>query len=245
MLKYKIVIEYEGTNYHGWQNQKDLKTIQGEIENALSKLAQKNINIYGASRTDAGVHAYGQVAHFQLEKYYEIHKIENAINHYLKPEKISIIKIEKVDEEFHARFSNKTKQYVYKIINRKSPLTLYKNRAWHVMTPLNIVNMIKASQYLIGTFDFTSFRSAGCQSHSPLKTINSIKFEQNDNEISILFDAKSFLYNQIRIMAGTLKDFGTKEICPSYMSKIINGKNRKLAGETAPSCGLYLNKISY
>jgi tRNA pseudouridine38-40 synthase len=105
--------------------------------------------------------------------------------------------------------------------------------------------MIKASQYLIGTFDFTSFRSAGCQSHSPLKTINSIKFEQNDNEISILFDAKSFLYNQIRIMAGTLKDFGTKEICPSYMSKIINGKNRKLAGETAPSCGLYLNKISY
>ena len=94
MLKYKIVIEYEGTNYHGWQNQKDLKTIQGEIENALSKLAQKNINIYGASRTDAGVHAYGQVAHFQLEKYYEIHKIQNAINHYLKPEKISIIKLQ-------------------------------------------------------------------------------------------------------------------------------------------------------
>jgi tRNA pseudouridine38-40 synthase len=245
LLKYKIVVEYEGTNYHGWQNQKDLKTVQGEIEYAIFKFTKKTITVYGASRTDAGVHAYGQVAHFQLEKYYETHEIQNAINYYLKPQKITIIKIEKVGDDFHARFSNKSKQYVYKIINRKSPLTLHKDRAWHVMPPLNIANIITASQYLVGTFDFTSFRSAGCQANSPLKTINSINFEQIDNEISIIFDAKSFLYNQIRIMVGTLKDFGTKEICPSHMSKIINGRNRKLAGETAPSCGLYLNKISY
>ena len=118
MLKYKIIIEYEGTNYHGWQNQKDLKTIQGEIEHALFKLTKKNIAIYGASRTDAGVHAFGQVAHFQLEECYKIYEIQNAINHYLKPEKISIINIEKVNIDFHSRFANKTKQSVYKIINR-------------------------------------------------------------------------------------------------------------------------------
>ena len=245
MLKYKIIIEYEGTNYHGWQNQKDLKTIQGEIENAIFKLTKENIAIYGASRTDAGVHAFGQVAHFQLEKYYKIYEIQNAINHYLKSEKISIINIEKVDMDFHSRFSNKTKQYVYKIINRKSPLTLHKYRAWHIITPLDINNMIEASKYLIGTFDFTSFRASGCQSNSAVKTINSIKFEKNNNTISIVFNAKSFLYNQIRIIVGTLKDFGVKEICPSQISKIIDAKNRKLAGETAPSCGLYLNEIFY
>ena len=245
MLKYKIIIEYEGTNYHGWQNQKDLKTIQGEIEHALFKLTKKNIAIYGASRTDAGVHAFGQVAHFQLEECYKIYEIQNAINHYLKPEKISIINIEKVNIDFHSRFANKTKQYVYKIINRKSPLTLHKYRAWHIMNPLDVTNMIEASKYLIGTFDFTSFRAAGCQSNSSIKTINSIKFEKNNDTISIVFDAKSFLYNQIRIMVGTLKDFGVKEICPSQMSKIIDAKNRKLAGETAPSCGLYLNEIFY
>lgn len=245
MLKYKIIIEYEGTNYHGWQNQKKLKTVQGEIENALFKLTQKKIHIYGASRTDVGVHAFGQVAHFQLEKYYELHEIQSAINYYLKLEKISIINIEKVSPDFHARFSNKTKQYVYKIINRKSPLTLYKSYAWHIMTPLNIENMLKASQYLIGTFNFTSFRASGCQSNSPVKTINSIKFEKEYDTISIIFNAKSFLYKQIRIIMGTLKDFGAKEICPSYMLKIIEAKNRRYAGNTAPSCGLYLDKIFY
>ena len=245
MLRYKIIIEYEGTCYHGWQRQKGLKTIQEEIENALCKLTKKNIPVYGASRTDAGVHAFGQVAHFQLEKYYETPKIRDAINYYLKPEKISIIKIQKVSNSFHSRFSNKMKQYVYKIINRASPLTLHKHYAWHITKPLNVTNMIKASEYLIGTFDFTSFRSSGCQANSAIKSIRSIEFSQDNDCISVIFNAESFLYNQIRIMVGTLKEFGIKERSSSYMRKIIEGKNRILAGETAPSCGLYLNVISY
>ena len=245
MSKYKIIIEHDGTNFHGWQSQKNLKTIQGEIERALFNLTKNNVNIYGASRTDAGVHAFGQVAHFQLDKLYETNEVKNAINHYLKPEKISIIEIEKVGMEFHSRFSNKTKQYIYKIINRKAPLALQKNRAWHIIPNLNINAMQEASKYLIGTFDFTSFRSTGCQSNSAIKTIDTIEIIKTNDEISIIFSAQSFLYNQIRIMVGTLKDFGIKKICPSYMKVIIDGKNRKLASETAPGYGLYLNKILY
>ena len=245
LLRYKVVIEYDGTQFSGWQNQKNVMTVQGEIEKALFCFTRRNIKIYGASRTDAGVHALGQVAHFELNKLYDINKIQSAVNYYLKPNKISIVNIEKVSDTFHARFSNKTKQYVYKIINRNAPLTLEKNRAWHIVPHLNLNNIKTASQYLIGTFDFTSFRSTGCQSHSAIKTINSIKIIQKDAEISIIFNAKSFLYNQIRIIVGTFKYFGLNKIKPSYMQSIINAKNRNLAGETAPSYGLYLAKIFF
>ncbi len=245
MLKYKITIEYEGTKYHGWQRQKNLDTIQGEIESALFKLTKKHILVYGASRTDSGVHSYGQVAHFEICNHYNIDEIQNAINYYLKPQKISIVNIELVKNIFHARFSKKKKRYIYKIINRKSPLTIQKNLAWHVILPLDINNMIEASKYMLGTFDFTSFRASGCQSNSPIKTIDSIKIIKNNNEINLIFTAESFLYNQIRIMVGTLKDFGTKQLNPSYMKEIISAKNRKFAGETAPSFGLYLDEIHY
>ena len=245
MFKYKIVIEYDGTQFSGWQNQKNTITVQGEIEKALFCLTKQNIKIYGASRTDSGVHAFGQVAHFELNKLYTMNEIQNAINYYLKPNKISIINTERVSDTFHSRFSTKTKQYIYKIINRNSPLTLQKNRAWHIIPTLNLNNIQIASKYLIGTLDFTSFRSTGCQSYSAIKTIESIEFTQNNEEISIIFNARSFLYNQIRIIVGTFKYFGTKKIEPSYMKSIINGKNRKLAGETAPSYGLYLNKIFF
>lgn len=245
MLKYKVTIEYEGTKYHGWQRQKNLNTIQGEVETALFKLTKGHVLVYGASRTDAGVHSYGQVAHFEICNNYNIHEIQSAINYYLKPQKISIVNIELVENIFHSRFSKKTKCYIYKIINRKSPLTIQKNLAWHIIPPLDINNMIKASKYIIGTFDFTSFRASGCQSNSPIKTIDSIEIIKNNNEIDLIFIAESFLYNQIRIMVGTLKDFGTKQLNPSYMKEIISAKDRKFAGETAPSCGLYLDKIHY
>ena len=245
MLKYKVIVEYEGTGYHGWQYQKNIKTIQDEVEKALFKLTGNRIIIYGASRTDAGVHSYGQVAHFEICNHYNIHEIQNAINYYLKPQKISIVDIELVNNTFHARFSKKTKCYIYKIINRKSPLTIQKYLIWHVIPLLDINNMIEASKYIIGNFDFSSFRASGCQSNSPIKTIDSIEIIKDNNEINLIFTAESFLYNQIRIMVGTLKDFGVKALNPSYMKEIINAKNRKFAGETAPSCGLYLNHIYY
>lgn len=245
MFKYKIVIEYDGTRFYGWQVQKNLSTIQGEIESALWQLTKKNITIYSASRTDSGVHALGQVAHFQLQKLYKTNEIQGALNHYLKDKQIVVINTKIVSPEFNARFSNKKKQYIYKIINRSSPLTLDSNRAWHIRSTLNISLMKEASQYLIGTFDFTSFRAARCQSKSPIKTLSNIEVIKKDNEISIIFDGTSFLYKQIRIIVGTLRDFGIKRNLPSYMKYILRGKNRKLSGETAPSCGLYLNKIFY
>ncbi len=245
MPRYKVSVEYDGTDFYGWQSQKNANTIQGEIESVLFKLSQEKIKIYGASRTDKGVHAYGQVAHFNIEKNYELCEIQGAVNYYLKPQKICIVKIEKVDDDFHARFSAKTKQYTYKIINRITEPALLKNRAWHIKKTLDVDMMKEASSYLIGIHDFSSFRAVGCQSSSPIKSIDSICIDKTNDEINITFVAKSFLYNQIRIMVGSLSDFGKSKFSPSYMKKIIEAKNRKLAGETAPSCGLYLDKVSY
>ena len=222
-----------------------MTTVQNTIENALFKLTQKEVKISGASRTDAGVHAYGQVAHFNLEKPYELHKIQDGVNHYLKPQKICIINVEEIDENFHARFSAKNKQYVYKILNRVAPPILLKNKAWHVKYALDIKAMQEASNYLIGTHDFSSFRAVGCQAMSPIKSVDSISVKQINEEIHITLNAKSFLYNQVRIIAGTLYNFGRNKLLPIEMKEIISGKNRRLAGETAPGHGLYLEKIEY
>lgn len=245
MIKYKIVVEYEGSQYHGWQRQKEVKTIQEELEIALKKMVGSHISIFGASRTDSGVHAYGQVAHFELKKPYHSSKIQSALNYYLKTQKISIVSVEQVSLMFHARFSSKMKTYVYKIINRKAPLTIHRKLAYHIKDNLNIERMREASTYLVGTHDFTSFRTSGCQSNSPIKTIEELKILELNDQIHIKFVARSFLYNQIRIMVGTLKIFGVKDINPKYMEQIISSKNRSLAGPTAPSCGLYLHSINY
>ena len=246
MLKYRITIEYEGTKYHGWQRQKKLYTVQDEIEKALFRLTKKHIIIYGASRTDAGVHAYGQIAHFETDQCYSANSIKNALNYYLKFQAISITNIALVDKIFHARFSKKVKRYFYRIINRKSPLTMQTNFAWHILPKINISNIIQASKYIIGTFDFTSFRASGCQSQSFIKTINYIEIIRDRHEIKLIFIAESFLYNQIRIMVGTLKNFGiNSQLDPLYMKEIIDSKNRRIAGDTAPSCGLYLDQIYY
>ena len=245
MPRYKVSIEYDGTGFYGWQSQKNVNTVQNEIEKALFRLSQEKVRIYGASRTDKGVHAYGQVAHFDLAKVYRTYEIQGAVNYYLKRQKICIISIEKISDNFHARFSAKTKQYTYKIINRVAQPTLLKNRAWHIKQPLDVNAMRKASNNLIGTHDFSSFRAVGCQSSSPIKSIDSIYINKVGNEIDITFIAKSFLYNQVRIIVGSLSDFGKNKFPSSYMKKIIEAKDRKLAGETAPSHGLYLDKVFY
>ena len=245
MPRYKVLIEYDGTDFYGWQSQKNVITIQGEIEKALFKLSQTKVKVYGASRTDKGVHAYGQVAHFDINKDYTTNEIQGAVDYYLKPQKICIIAVEKVDNNFHARFSPKIKQYTYKIINRIAQLALLKNRAWHIKEVLDTNAMTRASNYLVGTYDFSSFRATGCQSSSAVKTIDLISVNKANDEINITFVAKSFLYNQIRIMVGTLRDFGKGKFPPSYMQKIIKARDRKLAGETAPGHGLYLDEISY
>ncbi len=244
MHSYKIIIEYDGTNFVGWQRQDNGVSIQQLIEDSIKKLSNEKITIFGAGRTDAGVHAKGQVASFQLENYIETDTIRDGINHYLRPHPIAILGTEKTESDFNARFSAKLRWYEYKIINRRSPLTLENNRVWCVHKSINVSKIIEQAQFFIGKHDLSSFRSINCQSKSAIKSINSIKINQNNEEINFIISAKSFLHSQVRIMVGTLVDIGLNKISKSIL-EIISLKKREFSGVTAPAHGLYLSKVDY
>ena len=249
MVRYKILIEYLGTNFCGWQKQKNVSTVQETIENAAAKILQEKISLTVAGRTDAGVHAEGQVAHLDCSKKMCTRKVLLGINFYLKKEKygedISIKKVEKVDEEFNARFSALNKTYKYKIYNKHFRSPFNQTDSWWIKQKINVNNMIIASNFLLGKHDFTSFRAVGCQAKSPIKTLSKISIRKKNNIISINFTARSFLYNQVRIMSGTLKDVGTGLVKPAELENIISAKNRSQAGTTAPAKGLTLLKVDY
>ncbi len=249
MNKFSLKIEYDGTLYHGWQKQKDCKTIQGEIELAFYSLVGNKISVVGSGRTDAGVHAYGQIAHVDLEKDWIPDKLENALNFFLKKKPISILKVKKVDNNFHARFSALARIYEYKILIRKAPLTLQKNRFWHIWKNLELKQMIEASNFLIGTHDFTTFRSSMCQATSPIKTMDQICIKEEINEhekiITLQFKARSFLHNQIRSIVGSLEKVGSKKWDSIQLKTILDQKDRQKCGPIAPPNGLYLKKIIY
>ena len=249
MARYKLTIEYCGEKFIGWQKQKIGYSVQGTIENALKKFLQEDIDLIVAGRTDAGVHAESQVAHLDIKKKINIKNILLGLNFYLSKEKygkhISIKRVSRVSVDFNARFSAKEKTYNYKIYNKEYRSPINTKNTWWVTQKLNIHNMKEASLYLLGKHDFSSFRASGCQASSPIKTINKIIIKKNKNIISINFVARSFLYNQVRIMVGTLKDVGTGLLKPKCLKKIIEEKNRASAGITAPARGLTLIKISY
>ncbi len=244
MHNYKIIVEYEGTNFVGWQRQENGVAVQQLIEDSILKLTNKKTTIFGAGRTDAGVHAKGQVASFELEKFVDIDTLRDGLNHYLRPHPIAVISTEKVNENFNARFSAKLRWYEYKIINRRPPLTLHKNRAWCIHKKININKIIEQSKFFLGKHDLSSFRSINCQSNSTIKTINSINISINEEYINFIISAKSFLHSQVRIMVGTLVDIGLDKISKP-ISEIILIKNRDIAGVTAPAHGLYLTKVEY
>lgn len=244
MSRYKIIIEYDGTPFHGWQRQKTAQSVQEELEKAIFKFSGEKIDTFAAGRTDAGVHATGQVVHFDIEGDFPDVTIRKAINFHIN-KSISVLHADKVSDEFHARFSAKRRFYVYRIINRQSHLTINKNRAWRVYTPLDVNKMREAAGSLIGENDFTSFRASECQSVNPIKTLDEIRIEQDDSEISFYVSAKSFLHHQVRNIVGTLSLVGLRKIEPSDIQNILDAKDRKAAGPTAPACGLYLTKIEY
>jgi len=244
MTKFKIVIEYEGTNYVGWQKQKNGISIQELIENAIFKLSGEKTSLFGAGRTDSGVHALGQVAHFELIKKFSLENIRDGLNQHLRPHTIAILEAQKVDDDFHARFSANSREYKYLIINRRAPLTIEKNKAWGVFKKLEIKKMISESQYFLGKHNLEAFRSIDCQSTSANKTIKSVNLIEKKNKIIITVCAKSFLHSQVRIMVGTLVEIGKGKITKS-VKEIIESKDRSLAGVTAPACGLYLEKVNY
>lgn len=245
MPRYKATIEYDGSNFHGWQKQDGLPSVQQSIESAIKLFCGENVEVHTAGRTDAGVHATAQVCHFDLLQQHEPFKIMSAVNHHLKPLPVALLSVEPTDDEFHARFSAKKRYYIYHIINRRAPLAIQHNRAWQVPVPLNEHLMQQAASYLIGFHDFTSFRDAECQSKSPLKTIDEINIERLGEEIKIYISAKSFLHHMVRNITGTLKMVGEGKWPPEYIPEILAAKNRSNAGPTAPACGLYLTKIDY
>jgi len=246
MINYLIKIEYEGTNFVGWQSQKNGKSIQDTIEVVLKKIFKTKIRIIGAGRTDKGVHAFSQHANFLTKK-----KIENkrifleSANFFLKKKLISILDIKKKSDNFHARHDAKLRTYEYLIINRQGSLAINKNRAWHVKKKIDLNLIKKGAKLLEGTHDFSTFRSAHCSAKSPIKKMNKVKITKTKNLIKIKFSSKSFLQNQVRSMVGCLKYLSTHKWSLNDFRKVLKSKKRTNCAPPAPACGLYLYDIKY
>ncbi len=244
---YKITIEYDGTNLLGWQKQPEGNSVQGLLEEAIYRLSHEKVDVYGAGRTDAGVHALGMVAHVDIKKEMSEYNLMQGINHHLRSlgSCVSVVALESVCDDFHARFSAKTRTYVYKIINRKAPLVLDRNRAWHVSQSIDVEAMKVACQYFVGKHDFSSFRAAQCQAKSPIKTVDSIELVEKGDVIEIYIKAQSFLHNQVRNMVGTIKEVGVGRFDASYINTIFEYQDRNKAPVCAPACGLYFLSAEY
>ena len=246
MFNYLIKIEYEGTNFVGWQSQKNGKSIQDSIEKALKKVLGSKIKIIGAGRTDKGVHAYSQVANFKVKKKIVNKKIFlDSINFFLKDKLISILDVIKQKKNFHARFSAKLRTYEYLIINRQGTLSINYNRAWHVKKKIDLNLMKKGAKLLEGTHDFSTFRAASCSAKSSIKKIYPIKISKVNKIIKIRISSKSFLQNQVRSMVGCLKYLSTFKWSLNDFKKAFKSKKRINCAPPAPACGLYLIKIKY
>ena len=246
MHRYQILIEYVGSNFRGWQVQKKGKTIQGLIQEKISKLLKQRILVFGSGRTDTGVHAIEQSAHFDCDnKIHHLDKFTKSINHFLNKEGVAILSIKRKNNNFHARFSAKMRIYRYIIINRLSGPVLENNRGWHVMKELDLNLMKKGAKKLIGTKDFSTFRASSCKAKSPIKTMKLVKIKSSKNKIEIEFKSKSFLQQQVRSMVGCLKYLGEKKWSLKKFENIMRSKKRVLCAPPAPPEGLYLTRVIY
>ena len=244
-MRYKATIEYDGSCFFGWQRQPDRISIQERLEIALLPLSKTLTTIHGAGRTDTGVHAIAQVAHFDLDKDIDTFVIQQCMNHYLADVPISVLLIEKVQDSFHARFSAKQREYVYKILNRRAKPSLLLNKAWWVQRPLDEAKMHSAALNLLGTHDFSSFRAQGCQAKSPIKTVIDTKVTRTGDIVEFYIKADAFLYHQVRNMIGSLYNVGSGKWTENEFVDVFNNRNRAVAGMTAPACGLYFKSVSY
>ncbi len=246
MNRYQILIEYLGTNFKGWQIQKKGLTVQGTIQDKLSKILKQNIKLIGSGRTDAGVHAMEQSAHFECkDKINDTVKFIKSINYFLNNKDIAIIKIKKKTNKFHARFSAKKRIYKYIIYNRISSPVIEKKTVWHVRKKLDLHLMKKGAKKLIGTKDFSTFRAASCNSKSPIRTMDNIKIKNSNSKIEIQFKSQSFLQQQVRSMVGSLKYLGEKKWTLKKFDEVFKSKKRSLCAPPAPPEGLFLLKVLY
>ena len=246
MFRYQILIEYVGTNFRGWQIQKKGKTVQGIIQEKISKLLKEKIILYGAGRLDVGVHAKEQSAHFDCEN--RINKFDRflkSINYFLNKDGVAILNIRKRNNDFHSRFSAKMRIYKYIILNQISGPVLEKNRSWHIMKKLDLGLMKKGAKKLIGTKDFSTFRKSSCRAKSPIKTMKLVKIRSSKNKIEIEFRSQSYLQQQVRSMVGCLKYLGEKKWSLKKFESVMNSKKRSLCAPPAPPEGLFLSRVDY
>jgi len=245
MPRYKLTLEYDGTPFVGWQIQENGPSVQGRLAEAIKAFSGEESMPRGAGRTDAGVHALAQVAHLDLAKDWEPWKVREALNAQVRPDPISVLACERAADDFDARFSAKARHYLYRIVNRRSPLALDRDRAWQVPHDLDAAAMHEAAQILVGHHDFTTFRSSECQASSPVKTLDRLAVAQAGDEIGIEAAARSFLHNQVRSMVGSLKLVGEGKWKAHDLKAALDARTRGACGPVAPPSGLYLARVDY
>ena len=245
MPRYKLTIEYNGQPYVGWQAQAGGGSVQNVLEDGVKSFCGQDVRVYGAGRTDAGVHALGQVAHIDLETSVRLDTLRDAVNSHMRPHPVAIVEVEEVPDTFEARFSATSRHYLYRIINRRAPLTLDRHQAWLVFKQLDASAMHDAAQVLIGLHDFTTFRSTQCQAKSPVKTLDVLSVSRYGEEIEVTASARSFLHNQVRSLVGSLKLVGEGRWTKRDLEKALQAKDRAACGPVAPADGLYLMKVDY
>ena len=245
MQRYKIKIEYEGTPFVGWQFQKNGQSVQEVLQKAIFNFSKENVIVTGAGRTDSGVHAFAQIAHFDLKKKIQKKNLLPAINQNISNKSVTVLKINRISKNFHARHDAQKRTYEYLIVNRQSPLTLQKNKAWHIRKKLDIKAMKKGAKFLLGTHDFSTYRSASCGAKSPVKTMEKILIKKNKDKISLQFTSRSFLQQQVRSMVGCIKYLGEGKWSIDAFQKAFKSKKRSKCAPPAPACGLYLKNIIY
>lgn len=253
--RWKIVVEYKGTGYSGWQRQNDVPTVQSVVEQAIFDFSSEWVHVQCAGRTDAGVHATGQVAHFDLKRSMTPYRLRGAINNFLAGTGVCVVQADIAPNDFHARFSAQNRSYIYRILNRRAHPTFTTGTVWHIPKPLDVQAMHDAGQLLLGTHDFTTFRASECQSASPIKTLDSLvikRAEQSphlppplESEIHMHISARSFLHHQVRNIIGTLHLVGLGSWTAHDVQKALDAKDRSAGGKTAPPHGLYLTHVGY
>jgi tRNA pseudouridine38-40 synthase len=245
VTRYRITVEYDGGGFVGWQRQANGPSVQAALEEAVRRFCGETVLVEGAGRTDAGVHALGQVAHFDLAKDTTADTVMKAVNFHLKPAPVAVLAAEAVADDFHARFSAVKRGYLYCIGNRRAPLALERGHAWFVPQPLDAAAMHEAAQVLVGNHDFTSFRASECQAQSPVKTLDLLTVTRVGEAIEVRAAARSFLHHQVRNFVGSLKLVGEGRWTAADLRAALEARDRSAAGPTAPACGLYLTEVGY
>lgn len=244
--RFRLLVEYDGRPFSGWQRQQDRPSIQGAIETAAEAVDGAPVVVQGAGRTDSGVHALGQVAHLDLQRPIEQRKVADALNAHLRPLPIAILKAEAVNEGFHARFDALARHYRYKIINRRGDLTVRKGLAWRCpQQRLDEAAMHEAAQTLLGMHDFSTFRDTGCQADSPLRALDAISVTRDGNEVDVTCSARSFLHRQVRSIVGSLVEVGRGRQTTAWIAEILAARDRVACGPVAPATGLFLERVDY